>query len=662
MSNSHMTTNDRFLTKSRYVLGLECPTKLFYTAKRDVYPDKKFEDGFLQQLANGGFQVGELAKCYFPDGVEVAEKGYEESVARTNELLELDCVTIFEAAIRYGNLFVRVDILRKVGDRVDLIEVKAKSWPPSTSPGLFGARGGLNKDFESKIADLAFQRHVLSMSFPRWVITPYFLFADKTSRCPTDGLNQKFRIQKVNGRRSCVRVGELNAADREPWILTLVPAIDACDVLSTELDPYEGTRTFTEHIDFLSEAYDQDEKIAPIVSSACAKCEFTMKAEELENGKRSGKHECWFESFGWSPEQVDQPNVLNIWDFRKKDAMITAGKISLNDLNELDIDVKDSDGKGISRTQRQWLQITKVCRGETDHWIDEDGLRREMARWEFPLHFIDFETSMPAIPFKQGRRPYEGIAFQFSHHVVQRNGDVVHEGDFLMTDPGTFPNYDFVRSLRDHLMRDKGSIFRYATHENTYLNHIWEQLLVDESVTDRDELMGFIEEISQSKKDQVKKWCGPRNMIDMLDLVKRYYYHPSTGGSNSIKNVLPAILSSSDYLREKYSKLIVTKNFPQGIVWFQTDSLGKVKDPYKLLESLFSDASEKDLDLLLMEEEDRGGIREGGAAMAAYMILQFEEMTDYERRSIERSLRQYCELDTLAMVMIYEAWREFTGT
>jgi len=58
----------------------------------------------------------------------------------------------------------------------------------------------------------------------------------------------------------------------------------------------------------------------------------------------------------------------------------------------------------------------------------------------------------------------------------------------------------------------------------------------------------------------------------------------------------------------------------------------------------------------LLTEEDE--IREGGAAMTAYARLQFEEMSEYERGDIRRALLQCCELDTLAMVMIYEAWRE----
>ena len=43
----------RYLTKTRFKLAVECPTKLFYTSKASVYADIKQEDEFLQALAQG---------------------------------------------------------------------------------------------------------------------------------------------------------------------------------------------------------------------------------------------------------------------------------------------------------------------------------------------------------------------------------------------------------------------------------------------------------------------------------------------------------------------------------------------------------------------------------------------------------------------------------
>jgi len=72
--------------------------------------------------------------------------------------------------------------------------------------------------------------------------------------------------------------------------------------------------------------------------------------------------------------------------------------------------------------------------------------------------------------------PYEGIAFQFSHHIAYSDGKYEHKGEYLNTKQGNFPNFDFIRALKKELENDVGSIFRYAPHENTYLNMIYYQL------------------------------------------------------------------------------------------------------------------------------------------------------------------------------------------
>ena len=46
----------------------------------------------------------------------------------------------------------------------------------------------------------------------------------------------------------------------------------------------------------------------------------------------------------------------------------------------------------------------------------------------------------------------------------------------------------------------------------------------------------------------------------------------------------------------------------------------------------------------------------GGAAMTAYAKMQFTDISDKERGLVAEGLLRYCELDTLAMVIIYEYW------
>jgi hypothetical protein len=42
----------------------------------------------------------------------------------------------------------------------------------------------------------------------------------------------------------------------------------------------------------------------------------------------------------------------------------------------------------------------------------------------------------------------------------------------------------------------------------------------------------------------------------------------------------------------------------------------------------------------------------------AYARMQFTQMTDLEKDYISKGLLKYCELDTFAMVLIWEFWND----
>ena len=156
-----MAMATRYLTKSRFKLATECPRKLYYTGKPE-YLDRSREDCFLAALAEGGYQVGELARLAYPGGVRVDELDHTTALQRTADLLQQDDITLFEAALSVGDLFIRVDILRKTGQVVELIEVKAKSYDPVEVGDFRGAKGQLLKGYLSYLQDVAFQRWVVS--------------------------------------------------------------------------------------------------------------------------------------------------------------------------------------------------------------------------------------------------------------------------------------------------------------------------------------------------------------------------------------------------------------------------------------------------------------------------------------------------------------------
>ena len=652
----------RYLTKTRFKLATECPTKLFYTGKSE-YANTMLDDPFLAALADGGHQVGELAKCYYPGGIEVSSLNYEEAERKTLELLKLDDVIIFEPAIRFNNLFIRIDILVKKGNHFDLIEVKAKSYSQEKDQGFLNTKGNVDSRWKPYLFDVAFQKHVLKNAFPESTVSSYLMLADKDATCTTDGLNQKFVLSRDINNRKGVRISNsLTEDDLSSKILTKVNVDDVIQLIyDTELTKGMPGNSFERNIELLSEYYERDEKIAPVIGNKCKKCEFKCSSEEESNDKQSGFKSCWKEQLGWKDTDFEEGSVLDIWNFRGSDNCITQGVVKLADVEQEHIKFTESAECALSQKERQWMQIEKVKNNDSSIYFDVDSMRNEMAGWTYPLHFIDFETSAVAIPFYKGMRPYEGIAFQFSHHIAHENGRIEHAGQFLNSHSGEFPNFEFIRELKKQLDQDEGTIFRYSNHENTYLNMIYQQLTKSQE-SDREILCEFIKTITRSTRESEESWHGERCMVDLWDLVKKYYYDPATKGSNSIKHVLPAILNSSHFLQNKYCKPVYgsasmsSLNFTDQ-AWIQFDDQRKVMDPYQLLPKMFADASVHDIKQLelLSEAED---LNNGGLAMTAYTKLQITEMSDYERNELQKALLKYCELDTFAMVVIYEAWRE----
>ncbi len=659
-NNMEFELTPRFLTKSRFKLALECPTKLFYTKKKE-FPDQKLNNAFLKALANGGFQVGELAKCYFPGGNDIQELEYESSLRKTNELLKLDEVIIYEAAFLYENLFIRADIVVKKGNEISLYEVKAKSID-GTNPSFLTKKETIESKWKPYLYDVAFQKYVVQSALPKFVVKAYLILADKSATATVDGLNQKFLLVADDQGRTKVNViGDISVDSLGAIILCEVSVDSIIDPLLEDtpfLDAPE--RSFIEWIKYYSDSYEKNELIRTPVKSFCKDCEFKVVLGQ-EDGKLSGFNECWKREVAFNENDFLKPSILNVWNFRSKDKMLNEGRYFQSQLTDEDLAPKKStekEGPGLTPLQRQILQITKVRNSDDSDYLDIEGLTNVFKTFTYPLHFIDFETSAVAIPFHKGRRPYEQIAFQYSHHVIYEDGTIEHKGQWLDYNVGVFPNFDFVRALKNELSLDSGTIFRYAAHENSILNAIYRQLR-ESNENDKEELCNWIQSITKSSTSTADKWEGKRNMIDLRELILKYYYSPLTNGSNSIKDILPAILNSSDYLKGKYSKPIygndiISLNFTNQ-AWIEYDNLGKVINPYKKLESLFKDIDQDLLDILISEEDIE--ISDGGAAMTAYARMQFTQMSDEERKLLQKSLLKYCELDTFAMVMIYEYWK-----
>lgn len=648
----------RVLTKSRFKLGLECPNKLLYT-NNPIYANKKQEDSFLNALAEGGFQVEELARLHYPNGVFINAENYEYERAAelTLEYLNQENCIIYEAAFLVDGFFIRTDILVKKGNSIRLIEVKAKSFDSTNENTFLGKRGGIDGKMKPYLFDLAFQKKVAQTAFPEFQFTAFFMMADKSKTASIDGLNQLYRIPSNGNPRTDIikRVNSLNEIGNS--VLSEINVDDIINDIINNRYLYHNNLGFTESMELFKDSYINKSYLNWTTNfSSCKKCEFKTTVEDELNGLQSGFKHCFQRQFGWNDEQFDAPNAMEIWNYRGKNLM-EEQRLLLQDLTEEDFNVAPLAGK-ISSSERQWIQVEKSRTNDSSIYVEKEGLKDEMNKWKFPLHFIDFETSTVALPFTAGRSPYEQVAFQFSHHIYHEDGTVSHQTQFISNTPGEFPNFIFARNLYQALKNDEGTVFRFAAHENSILNAIIIQLY-NSTEDDRLELINFLKTITNSTSNSPEQWEGERTMIDLNKVIKDYYYNPYTKGSNSIKAVLPAILKSSTFLQTKYAQslseiYISSQNFSSNHIWLQIEN-NEVINPYKMLPPLFENWNDEALAENISEIEN---IADGGAALMAYAKLQYQDMTEVERTEITAGLLKYCELDTLAMVMVYEHLKE----
>lgn len=679
-----------YLSKSRFKIATSCPAKLNYVGKTE-YADTNASNDFLLALAEGGFQVGELAKILYPDGIEVTEDRQVDQICSTSELLLRDNVVIFEGTVQHGDWVARVDVIRKVGKKVELIEVKSKSFNSLSgdveeqwrnkrpAPGQKKGHHPISSDMLPYLQDVAFQTLILRKAWPDFDVTPFLMMPDKAERASVDGLNQKFKLHKsiVNGKLrtwSTPVPGTVLESLGNPLVKLVDVSSFVTQILNGVIEYPGGEDLFERVATDWARKFASSEHIRPVIGSQCRDCEFRTDTPDAET--RSGFHECWYEALGAMPEDIlnKRPVTSLYWPAAGQIRKLIDRKIYWLDQLEPDDLNSKTHSEGLSRDQRRHMQVFNQWDAGHPFHLEVDRWNQAMASFTYPLHFIDFEGARPALPFTNGKRPFQQVAFQFSHHQMEKDGTVTHASEFIDLTPGIDPSIAFLRALKNSLNRpgvEQGTVFMWSHYENTVLNELrsdlLEQRLAGIAPADAEELIAFADSLTVRKQGKNVIHRGARAMVDLCLYADHLFFHPDTQGRSSIKVVLPAVLKASTWLRQRYSTPIYgaptgmsSRNFPfrgqKGMTWWVAEGDG-AKNPYKLLPPIFEDIPQEELDALELNEDEE--LREGGAATTAYARMQFSDVNETVREATEKALLRYCELDTLAMVMIFEAWREW---
>lgn len=191
------------------------------------------------------------------------------------------------------------------------------------------------------------------------------------------------------------------------------------------------------------------------------------------------------------------------------------GKRALELFNEGILEIGRLEGVKLNDKQK----IQHKCHKSKEHHFDIPELRSFIDKLHYPLYFMDFESYNTAIPLYDGLKPYQQIPFQFSVHIINKEGEKPQHISFIAKGSDD-PRPEFIKSLKKAL-GNKGSVIVYnQTFEQTVLNKLSEYY------------------------PDYKEWVASivDRMIDLLVPFRNFaYYHPDQRGSASIKHVLPVL-------------------------------------------------------------------------------------------------------------------------
>jgi len=215
--------------------------------------------------------------------------------------------------------------------------------------------------------------------------------------------------------------------------------------------------------------------------------------------------------------------------------------------------------------------------------IDIGEIQKEISSLEFPLYFLDYEAFNPAIPYFDGYKPYQYIPFQYSLHIVERDGSKTVQTEYLDLDQGD-PGKRLAKQLLENIGMSGAIIvwnksFEMSRHKEMaamYPNY-------------REQLLELNERI-----------------YDLMNIFRKgLYAHPEFKGKYSIKKILPVLIPELSY------------------------------------ESL--------------------NIPSGEETMMIWNDIYLGKLAKEKTKGSRIDMLEYCKLDTLAMVRIWECLRLLNG-
>lgn len=419
-------------------------------------------------------------------------------------------------------------------------------------------------------------------------IAPYLLVPDRAKTTAIDHLASYFQIQRLSTPRNSFSkmngikvdfIGDIQELEKDQFLTKVSIETEVAELIEPTIASAQ------KYLDYLLER--SSEIFAPI-SKSCKSCEYRAS----DRDPRDGFKECW-------GDLADVENhVLELYQMGRiggHETPLVNEMIQQKQVSMFDVPLEELTDETYS--YRQLIQIEYTQKNK--EWISEH-LPQIVQQIEYPIHFIDFETSRMAIPYRAGMRPYEQVAFQWSCHTITEPDADPIQVEWLDLE-NTFPNFQFAESLMECL-GDRGSILTWATHENSVLRDIYYQM-----------------QAYDYQNPQLQTWLantaklgskGKSHLVDMNALTLNHYFHPLMKGRTSLKCVLPAVWKTNPYLH----KIPCFQEY-----YREVD--GEILSPYDVLPQL--------------QIGDRiQVVNEGAGAMLAYQDLMYGENREIGRAHV----------------------------
>ncbi len=222
--------------------------------------------------------------------------------------------------------------------------------------------------------------------------------------------------------------------------------------------------------------------------------------------------------------------------------------------------------------------------------INSQAIKKELESLAYPLYFLDYETFNPAVPMFDGYKPYQQITFQYSLHVL----------DKPTTQPNGIPkdeefaHFEFLFTKQEDPSKEFAqSLLEKIGDQGSVI--VWNKKF---ECGRNDELAELCPEFSQGLKDINDR------VFDLMEIFsKSLYVDYRFHGSASIKKVLPVLVPELSY-----KGMEIGEGATAMIKWFE-----------------------------LVYGDGKGNV-----------------LGEDEQNKIAQNLLKYCELDTWAMVRIWE--------